>query len=92
MDNAAITKAVDNAYHSLLPKNGHPIITLSLTVPSESIDVNVHPQKREIKFSQEQDIFRLTYHAVLNALTSVTEAEDISTEMIKNPGRDIMVD
>lgn len=92
VDNAAITKAVDNAYHSLLPKNGHPIITLSLTVPSESIDVNVHPQKREIKFSQEQDIFRLTYHAVLNALTSVTEAEDISTEMIKNPGRDIMVD
>lgn len=90
VDNAAISKAVDNAYHSLLPKNGHPVYVLSFTVPPESIDVNVHPQKREIKFADEQTLFRLTYHAVLTGLTSATRAEDISTEMIKNPGHDIM--
>lgn len=90
VDNAAVSKAVDNAYHSLLPKNGHPVYVLSFTVPPESIDVNVHPQKREIKFADEQTLFRLTYHAVLTGLTSATRAEDISTEMIKNPGHDIM--
>ena len=45
VDNAAVSKAVDNAYHSLLPKNGHPVYVLSFTVPPESIDVNVHPRR-----------------------------------------------
>lgn len=90
VENAAITKAVDNAYHSLLPKSGHPIMVLTLNVPPETIDVNVHPQKREIKFSEEQEIFRLTYHAVLNALTSAATPENISTEMTRNPGHDFL--
>ena len=70
VESAVVTKAVDNAYHSLLPKNGYPIMVLTFTLPPESIDVNVHPQKREIKFDDEQKIFRLVYHAVLNTLTS----------------------
>jgi DNA mismatch repair protein MutL len=90
VENSAITKAVDNAYHSLLPKNGHPIMVLSLVVPPESIDVNVHPQKREIKFSREQDIFRLVYHAVLEALTTAASPEQLATEMIRNPGHDVL--
>ena len=61
VENAAVTKAVDNAYHSLLPKNGYPVVVLHIRVPSESVDVNVHPQKREIKFADEQSIFRFVY-------------------------------
>ena len=79
VESAVVTKAVDNAYHSLLPKNGYPIMVLTFTLPPESIDVNVHPQKREIKFDDEQKIFRLVYHAVLNTLTSQS-APDSSCE------------
>ena len=72
VESPIITKAADNAYHSLLPKNGYPIMVLSLTLPPEGLDVNVHPQKREIKFDDEQKIFRLVYHSILQTLTTQT--------------------
>lgn len=50
IESSVISKAVDNAYHSLLPKNGYPLLVLSFDVPPESIDVNVHPQKRKSSF------------------------------------------
>lgn len=89
VENAMVTKAIDNAYHSLLPKNGYPLLVLLFQVPPESIDVNVHPQKREIKFSDEQTLFRLVYHAVLETLTSQSTADSIAREMIRDPGHEI---
>lgn len=89
VENAMVTKAVDNAYHSLLPKNGYPLLVLQFQVPPESIDVNVHPQKREIKFSDEQTLFRLVYHSVLETLTGQSTADAIAREMTRNPGHEI---
>ncbi|MGN0955318.1 DNA mismatch repair endonuclease MutL [Dialister sp.] len=90
VESAVVSKAVDNAYHSLLPKNGYPLMVLSFRVPPESIDVNVHPQKREIKFSDEQSVFRLVYHGVLGTLTSQSTADTIAREMIRDPGHEIL--
>lgn len=90
VESAVVSKAVDNAYHSLLPKNGYPLMVLSFQVPPESIDVNVHPQKREIKFSDEQTVFRLVYHGVLGTLTSQSTADTIAREMIHDPGHEMV--
>lgn len=90
VESAVVYKAVDNAYHSLLPKNGYPLMVLSFQVPPESIDVNVHPQKREIKFSDEQTVFRLVYHGVLGTLTSQSTADTIAREMIHDPGHEVV--
>ncbi len=90
IESSAVAKAVDNAYHSLLPKNGQPILVLSFQVPPESIDVNVHPQKREIKFADEQSIFCLVYHGVLETLTTQSEADHIAREIIRDPGHQIL--
>lgn len=90
VESAVVSKAVDNAYHSLLPKNGYPLMVLSFQVPPESIDVNVHPQKREIKFSDEQTVFRLVYHGVLGTLTSQSTADTIAREMIHDPGHKVV--
>lgn len=90
VDNAIVTKAVDNAYHSLLPRNGYPILVLHLHVPPESVDVNVHPQKREIKFEDEQKIFRLVYHAVLKTLTTQTTPEHIAAAMVRASGKEVL--
>ena len=89
VESSAVSKAVDNAYHSLLPRNGYPILVLAFTVAPESIDVNVHPQKREIKFSDEQSIFRLVYHSVLQSLTTKDTPDEIAREMIKDPGHQV---
>jgi DNA mismatch repair protein MutL len=68
INSRSIAKALDNAYHSLLPKSGYPLAVLNITVLTETIDVNVHPQKSEIKFSDEQKIFRAVYKAVTDVL------------------------
>lgn len=73
-----ITKALDNAYHSLLPKSGYPLAVLRIQVPLDSIDVNVHPQKSEIKFSDEQAVFRAVYRAVSETLTGPSAPREIA--------------
>lgn len=63
-----IYKAIDNAYHSLLPKAGYPFVVLNIELDKKTIDINVHPQKAEIKFSDEGALFKAVYTAVLEAI------------------------
>ena len=68
IQNRAIAKAIDNAYRSLIPKSGFPFTVLKIEVPQRTIDVNVHPQKSEMKFEDESRIFKAVYKAVLDAI------------------------
>ena len=63
-----ISKAIDNAYHSLLPKSGYPFVILNIEINKRTIDINVHPQKAEIKVEDESLLFKTIYHAVLEAV------------------------
>ncbi len=63
-----IMKAIDTAYHSLLPKGGYSFLVLSITVPPESIDINVHPRKAEVKFSDDKPVFSAIHRAILQGL------------------------
>lgn len=68
VSNRAMSKAIDNAYNALIPKSGYPMVALILEVPQHTIDVNVHPQKSELKFADEGRIFKAVYKAVLDAV------------------------
>ena len=68
VNSRSIAKALDSAYHSLLPKAGYPLAVLELSLPLEEVDVNVHPQKSEVKFSDEQNVYRAVYRAVSDAI------------------------
>jgi DNA mismatch repair protein MutL len=70
INSRSIAKALDNAYHSLLPKSGYPLAVINLSVLTDTIDINVHPQKSEVKFSDEQKIFRAVYKAVIDVLSA----------------------
>lgn len=85
INSRSIAKAIDNAYHSLLPKSGYPLAVLTITVSTDTIDVNVHPQKSEIKFSDEQKIFRAVYKAVTEALSAAhTPSQLAASAELKN--------
>ena len=85
INSRAIGKALDNAYHSLLPKNGYPLAVLNITVIPGTIDVNVHPQKSEIKFSDEQKVFRAVYKAVTTVLSAAhTPSQLAASAELKN--------
>lgn len=52
-----LARALDQAYHTLVPEDRHPIAVVSLRVPLDQVDVNVHPRKAEVRFAREREIF-----------------------------------
>ncbi|MBN2015664.1 DNA mismatch repair endonuclease MutL [Candidatus Dojkabacteria bacterium] len=72
-----ITKAVYNSYHGLIPKDKYPIFFMFLKIDPSKIDVNVHPRKSEVRFSDSQLIFRSVMdsakHSLLKFLKSDAE-------------------
>ncbi len=66
--NASMSQAVYDAYHSLLFTGKHPIFILNVDLDPKSIDVNVHPNKTEIKVEQKEIVYQAVYNAVHEAL------------------------
>lgn len=77
--NAVVFKAIENAYHAMLPKSGYPFALLHVETDPATIDVNVHPAKTEIKFADEQQMYRAVYHCIITALMSREKPEQIAT-------------
>lgn len=61
-------KAVMKAYEKLIPAQTQPDIFLYLTIEPDRIDVNVHPQKTEVKFSDSEAIWQIINAAVRETL------------------------
>ena len=68
VQNPYISYSVRDAYGTALASNRHPIYVLHLTIPGDLVDVNVHPQKKEIRLRQEQSLKDLIIKSVEQAL------------------------
>ncbi|MFQ5382097.1 MAG: DNA mismatch repair endonuclease MutL, partial [Dehalococcoidia bacterium] len=49
-----LTFAATDAYQSLLPGGRYPLVSLSISIPADEVDVNVHPAKAEVRFRDER--------------------------------------
>lgn len=65
----SLAHAVASAYEHLLDSGQHPVFVLHLTVDPHRIDVNVHPQKQEVKFDDERQVYLLVQQAVTKVLS-----------------------
>jgi len=63
-----LTAALEEAYANRIMKGKFPGCVLSVTLPFDMVDVNVHPAKTIVKFVSEKRVFDLVYHAVMDAL------------------------
>ena len=63
-----IAKALDQAYKNTVMVGKFPACVLNVELPFDRVDVNVHPAKTEVRFSDEKAIFEAVYYAVKNAL------------------------
>jgi DNA mismatch repair protein MutL len=63
-----LSAAVEKAYHTLLPIARYPFVVLFLEVDPASVDINVHPSKLEVRFSNESELFKIFYHSILKLL------------------------
>lgn len=66
----AVAQAVKEAYGSSLDPSRHPAFVLFVDIPPDAVDVNVHPQKREVRFSLEDRVKSGIVQAVSSALFS----------------------
>ncbi|MBO5103100.1 MAG: DNA mismatch repair endonuclease MutL [Clostridia bacterium] len=60
--------AVSQSYESYMMKHCFPFCVLYLTMPNEEVDVNVHPNKLEVRFQDSRKIFGFVYKAISEAL------------------------
>ena len=64
----ALLMAVEGSYRPLLPRGRHPVMTLWVEVPSEQVDVNVHPAKLDVRLRQERAVAHALGEMVRQAL------------------------
>jgi DNA mismatch repair protein MutL len=85
VQDAALISALLKGYHTYLMVGRYPVATLFVTMPPESVDVNVHPTKAEVRFRQSEQIFSGVQHAVRRALLAYAPTPDWETETRSAP-------
>ncbi|OGS26778.1 MAG: hypothetical protein A2297_02160, partial [Elusimicrobia bacterium RIFOXYB2_FULL_48_7] len=89
VSNRALSQALYSAYKDSLPVGRHPAAIIMMEVNPATVDVNVHPGKKQVKFSDEREIFDALSLAVRECLTSQPApslaAVEIKTASKKHP-------
>lgn len=64
-----ISKAIEEGYQSYMMQHRYPFCVVHITVPTENVDVNVHPTKMEVRFSNQNGIYKLIAENVADFLS-----------------------
>ncbi len=92
-----VSDAVEDAYRGKLMGGRFPIFVLNMSVPSNTVDVNVHPTKLEARFSDENFIYQFVYDCVYSALkdkilipdVKLKEEKLIEVEEVKSDSKSV---
>ncbi|MDR0272471.1 MAG: DNA mismatch repair endonuclease MutL, partial [Clostridiales bacterium] len=68
IESRLVANAIESAMKTMLPSGKFPIYALSLTLPPDTLDVNVHPTKMDVRFADEESIFAFIENSVRDAL------------------------
>ncbi len=66
-------KAIDTVYKNLTANNKYPFVVLNLEIPTQDVDVNVHPTKKEVRYKNPNQIFNFIYTSVEAGLSNYVE-------------------
>jgi DNA mismatch repair protein MutL len=83
----ALNHAVQEAYRGLIMTGRYPVVVLHIEAPAEDVDVNVHPQKAEVRFVDPNRVFGL----VLKSLRSRFLAADLSAAWSPNVPKALVI-
>ncbi|RCK59052.1 DNA mismatch repair protein MLH1 [Candida viswanathii] len=77
-----LKKAVNAMFQFFLPKGSHPFYYLSLEIKPDNLDVNIHPTKREVSFSNEDEIIDLIASKIHGILSNVDTSRKFKTQTV----------
>ena len=66
--NKTLSGSAEQSFKGLLPIGKYGFLILNVDVPSNKVDVNVHPAKLEVRFEEDSKIFKAVYHAIKDSL------------------------
>lgn len=72
--NSTVSAAISNAYNSYMMKRQYPFYVLYIDVPTEIVDVNVHPNKADVRFADNQIIYGCIYSVISSILDGSSKA------------------
>lgn len=75
-----ITKAIEDAYKTFMMQHKYPFTALHFTIPGDLLDVNVHPTKLELRFSNQEEIYQIVYDTIRQALSSRELIQDVGVD------------
>ncbi len=75
--------ALEESYRNALMTGKFPSCVLNLTIPPQTVDVNVHPAKIEVRFADEKSIFQLVYYGCKTALGAANLAPELKAEDLR---------
>ena len=77
-----LTSAIDQAFKEILPTGKYAFAVLNIDIPSSNVDVNVHPAKLEVRFEDENTVFKAMFHAIKDSLyqENLTDTSEITNE------------
>jgi DNA mismatch repair protein MutL len=84
--------AIMDAYRTVLPERRYPLVVLRLDLDPELVDVNVHPQKTEVRFADGRRVQRALAAAIGQTLAASPWAEALSPALAEQPGRRYRLD
>ena len=79
----ALTSAAEKSYKGMIPIGKFSFLVLNVDMNPAKVDVNVHPAKLEVRFEEENTVFKAVYHAIKDALLKaelVADTEQASSE------------
>ena len=79
-----LSSAVEQAFKGLLPIGRYGFLILNIKMDPSKVDVNVHPAKLEVRFQEENKIFKAIYHTIKETLLKAELVEDTTKEKHEN--------
>ena len=83
VQSGTVTAATEQAYKNSAMVGKFPVFALCVSLPHETVDVNVHPAKTQVRFSDEKRVFTAVYNAVKNAILSGDTRPEIAVNKPK---------
>ena len=72
-----ITSHIENAYRKYIPSSNFPMFFINIIIKPDMVDVNIHPNKLEVKFADEKTVYNLIENKILSILDNLSMIPDI---------------